>query len=424
MRNRALAAVCRFALILTIAAFVFSACACRGAGDSAAPTETPAATTEGNGSTPNQDPTSVPNTDEPASPTEPVGEDASIENAALDCTDRTAVLYGGILCFIDSNENKQLNYLDIKTGESMVLCAKPECAHTDSSCSACLAGAGHLMAYGGRLFWTEHPLGEHSFRLCSMNLDSTDRRVEFELGWDIFTEYGDSGTADIFGGRLWLCLCADGVDQGSPINKTIVLSYDLKTGKRQEIYREESGRFCLARLYDGRLYLAFWYWGELEFCCMDLNSRTMKTVCRTEMPQYAAPPQELYLIGSKLVIRSASDCWCCDIETGEFASLHEWNGDREGSEAVLFCTDEKALLLTGMDEYRLETIGGDVLSEGKIKAEGFPLKLFEKETIGMTEGRVFFRFEPMEVGTGGAGNRFIVSFDLASFEWKTEWSAA
>ncbi len=116
----------------------------------------------------------------PAAPTEPAGQmpldtaaptDSSpsassapdnSENGLLAAVNAEFALSGSILYFIDGSEKnvERLCFLDTETGESLPLCAKPECTHKDASCGAYMGHTKHLAAYGGRLYWTERPLGE------------------------------------------------------------------------------------------------------------------------------------------------------------------------------------------------------------------------------------------------------------------------
>ncbi len=253
-----------------------------------------------------------------------------------------------------------------------------------------------------------------------MNVDGTDRRVEAELGYDAYLENGDSGTMCVCGGKAYFCLCSEQLHNGNPVNRSIVFSYDLGTGDREQLFLEESGRFMIGRFYGEQLYMTFWYWEMIAFCRMDLGAGKTELLLETEIPSHAASPRQLYYNEGKLYVDCAGDFWCCDIDNRSFSILYKWNGDPESMEAPAFCTDEFAMLYNGMNEYVFRDADGKTLSEGRIAAEGFGLGAFEKETIGRIGDKLYFRFSPLDVGLSAGREDYLLSFDLNTYEWKTE----
>lgn len=49
-------------------------------------------------------------------------------------------------------DHDRLNYLDLRSGERMVLCSQPGCRHTDATCPAYIPKAGLFGVYGGMLY--------------------------------------------------------------------------------------------------------------------------------------------------------------------------------------------------------------------------------------------------------------------------------
>lgn len=54
--------------------------------------------------------------------------------------------------YLFSDTNPFLHYYDKESGISGVLCGKPECNHSDTSCNAYLAGGSSLMYYDGYIY--------------------------------------------------------------------------------------------------------------------------------------------------------------------------------------------------------------------------------------------------------------------------------
>ena len=76
-----------------------------------------------------------------------------------------------------------LHYYEESGGADGVLCFKPECSHSDYSCSAYLYNTNLLGVYNGRIYWVgvdplygQRPGVSGELWLWSMALDSSDRR--------------------------------------------------------------------------------------------------------------------------------------------------------------------------------------------------------------------------------------------------------
>ncbi len=57
--------------------------------------------------------------------------------------------------YLFSDTNPFLHYYDKESGISGILCGKPECNHSDTSCNAYLAGGSSLMYYDGYIYWVQ-----------------------------------------------------------------------------------------------------------------------------------------------------------------------------------------------------------------------------------------------------------------------------
>lgn len=90
---------------------------------------------------------------------------------------------GYFFCYAGMN----VYYLDKASGESTILCAKPECSHTDETCNAYTNG-NFLTYYDGKLYWSHHDYIQENGgvvnkgeRLHCMNLDGTNHTVVQDL---------------------------------------------------------------------------------------------------------------------------------------------------------------------------------------------------------------------------------------------------
>ena len=79
-----------------------------------------------------------------------------------------------------------LQYYDIASGKTMVLCNKPECTHTDISCNACLSSdysVFGLRIYDNKLYWIG--TGSYGLSLMRMNLDGTEHETVTVLDYKV-----------------------------------------------------------------------------------------------------------------------------------------------------------------------------------------------------------------------------------------------
>ena len=54
--------------------------------------------------------------------------------------------------YLFSTSNNYLHYYDKESGISGILCGKPDCDHSDTSCNAYFIGSGDLMFYDGYIY--------------------------------------------------------------------------------------------------------------------------------------------------------------------------------------------------------------------------------------------------------------------------------
>lgn len=123
-------------------------------------------------------------------------------------------------------------YLDKTSGASTVLCGKPECSHTDTTCNANVLPR-FLTYYNGKLYWVHHDYVEenggivdYGERLHSMELDGTNHTVVQDLD---FTPGSDTNTYEtkpiLHRGVVYFCYsgCLYAVALGDDIENAVYL---------------------------------------------------------------------------------------------------------------------------------------------------------------------------------------------------------
>ena len=123
-------------------------------------------------------------------------------------------------------------YLDKTSGASTVLCGKPECSHTDTTCNANVLPR-FLTYYNGKLYWVHHDYVEenggvvdYGERLHSMELDGTNHTVVQDLD---FVPGSDTNTYEtkpiLHRGVVYFCYsgCLYAVALGDDIENAVYL---------------------------------------------------------------------------------------------------------------------------------------------------------------------------------------------------------
>ncbi len=133
-----------------------------------------------------------------------------------------------------------LYYYDKATGESGVLCGKPECTHDDreanNSCNGYIeAYSGQTVNfYRGMIYYYQN---KESFPLFRMNTDGTGREKLFDLGAGCEPRYIPQSSA-IHRGKLYGANLTAIVEYGEPKSTWNITCWDLETGEFKLIYEE------------------------------------------------------------------------------------------------------------------------------------------------------------------------------------------
>lgn len=107
--------------------------------------------------------------------------------------------------------NQNFRYFDLNTGEYEILCAKPDCTHTDKKCDAFNEGSRRILSfYDGRIWWvgTEPrvPRKPAVFRLFSDSLTCGERKAVLTIPTELVTDYQPAICA-VHRGYLYIAGC-------------------------------------------------------------------------------------------------------------------------------------------------------------------------------------------------------------------------
>ena len=139
-----------------------------------------------------------------------------------------------------------LHYYDKITGDSGVLCPRPECMHDDGPTRADLnqcmgkidSPQASLSVFGDRLYWVESSYEYRDFCVFSMALDGSDKQLVSKLG--ISTKEYQPQNFWIHRGYAYFFSDMAKVIHGSPTNLCSIVRVSIETAEKQEIFSRYS----------------------------------------------------------------------------------------------------------------------------------------------------------------------------------------
>ena len=133
-----------------------------------------------------------------------------------------------------------LYYFDKASGESAVLCGKPECLHDPDDCNAYIGKIGRsLNLYDGRLYFVSPDSSNNKLGYYSIALDGTDRKLETHLDDEQSMMCYDLHRGMLYGWRNY-----EKVADGIPVNAIDIRRFDPKTGESKTLLSVETTEAC------------------------------------------------------------------------------------------------------------------------------------------------------------------------------------
>ena len=109
--------------------------------------------------------------------------EAAIETGMIVPTDSSLYYYDGLLYYLKPRNGAaptRIYYIDPETGESGILCGKPDCTHDSYDCGACIDSDGRgLTIYQDKLYWYTDSLRDR--KLMCEDIDGTNRQEVMAL---------------------------------------------------------------------------------------------------------------------------------------------------------------------------------------------------------------------------------------------------
>ncbi len=164
-----------------------------------------------------------------------------------------------------------LYYYDKASGESGVLCGKPDCMHDEGKnnpdCNGLIAQIGAcLNLWNGRLHYFSHDHGPY-LAMYSMALDGSDRTKDFVINQEADMQNITPQRLDYHRGKLYGEDVRETVRGGEPLEELIVFSMDAGTGEFREIYTAEGAWVTDAYLYyhENYVYISYEEYTLIEY---------------------------------------------------------------------------------------------------------------------------------------------------------------
>ncbi len=161
----------------------------------------------------------------------------------------------GFYEILSSIQGKNIYYTDYASMSKIILCNRPECKHSDATCTGFLSGESAEIA--GLFVWENKlyvnyaaPSHDGPLTLCRMDLNGSNREVLYTFAP---AEYAnDPVIADT--SSLYFVIDTLRNENGSPVSERKLVRFDLTSKEMQALYTLASDEFLMGYGTDGFLF--------------------------------------------------------------------------------------------------------------------------------------------------------------------------
>lgn len=319
----------------------------------------------------------------------------------------------GILYFAERKGNRNLIYVDLDSGESMPLCARPECLHNDDKCDAYLNyfESPELMIWNKRIFWIN--VGNE---LYSMRLDGTDRRFEKRLDKELFVN-DRFGLTVIKNGRLYSCSTIGSIKNGEPISICTVYSEPISgNGSSEIIYRgEASWMYTTGTISEDSLFFTIQK-KESDVYHIEFYTFSLETGKTDLLYEWSSAESYQDLSKENDTIRMSGKRGWINYEIGK-RELTEYKIPGAENDSYCILDNDRCVRSTSTTTFSCFLYNGALLYEGRIKTDGVDLEKNGRSPLGFYNGKVLYYLSNWEEGEADS----IISVDPLNGEAKVLW---
>ena len=158
--------------------------------------------------------------------------EAAIETGMIVPTDSSLYYYDGLLYYLKPRNGAaptRIYYIDPETGESGILCGKPDCTHDSYDCNACINSYVHgITIYQDKIYWYTSSIGGR--KLMCEDIDGTNRREVMALDKEHEWFVNDKSFIGIYNDVLYRCGDGNTVTDGEPSYNMLLYCQPLQKG--------------------------------------------------------------------------------------------------------------------------------------------------------------------------------------------------
>ena len=313
----------------------------------------------------------------------------------------------------------RIYYIDPESGESGLLCGKPECTHDTNDCNACIDSYGNgFTIYQDRLYWYTHDINNR--KLMCEDLDGTNRREVMALDKESEWFVSDKSFIAIYNDTLYRCGDGNTVTDGEPTDNMLLYCQPLEKGSEPKVLYSAQNVNCeVARIVGNQLYFAIVGANEdLTICTCDLDSGEIKELFYKEKADN--PPKDIAVYDNKLILHGYGYCVSIySLEDGSYTVIGEKGRN-------YYCaTGTKIYESVSRSEYRLYTLNGELIAEGAIDIPGLQNDFRMREYMGSIKETMLFcdtyQEESKTVPGASSSHCYLIAFNTDTLEWKILW---
>lgn len=280
-------------------------------------------------------------------------------------------------------------YMDKATGNTTILCGKPECAHDSNTCNAYIYSP-FLTYYNGKLYYSNNDyVNENGSyvnkgnRLYCMNLDGTNHSVVQELEFTPGGNTSDFITAPIIHqGNVYFVYSSVLyiVPLGADISKAISIYGKEKSDDRSNIFNSNELHYTLWADGDNTYFMANIKQSNNTYketlFCYDEESAEVKEIWKTpnksEVGNWdttGVSVSQWYVTGGYIYFYlSGNDLWCTELSSGKTSKLADV---KDNANTGIAAFSDKHIVIMSKSIY-----GEDLLNGGSAYSGGDSLYIY------------------------------------------------
>ena len=329
--------------------------------------------------------------------------------------------YDGLLYYIKQplGTPALLYYIDPETGESGILCGKPDCTHDSENCNAYLDTTGDgLTVYQDKIYWLSRSIVDR--KLYCMKLDGTNRKEVMTLDKECEWFIANKPFIEIYDDTMYRCGSGSEVKDGEPVQKMLLYAQPLQKDSRPEtIFTADNIYRVVARLHGNKIYFAT-VGNDYDLTIYECNLNSGEVQELYHKDEIDNIPADIVVTDNKLILHGVGPCVSIySLEEGDYTVVGE-----EGKN-YSWATGSKIYEFVNKWEYRLYKLNGELITEGRVNLPEFEDENFTTRYLGSVNETMLIlysaSFASEKMPGVAALHNYIAAFDTETLEWRILW---